>query len=62
MNLQPAAGLCLVALGVIAFVDRNRPQQAHSRYFLVLPNFGPIAQALIGIIFAVLGSVLLFTA
>jgi hypothetical protein len=62
VNLQPAAGLCLIVLGTVAFLDRYRPQQAHSHYFLVLPNFGPITQAVIGIIFTVLGLALLFMA
>jgi len=62
VSLQGPAGVCLVIFGAIAFLDRDRPEQAHSHYYFVLPNFGPVIQAVIGVVFTALGFVLLFTA
>lgn len=58
--MQTAVGLTIIALGVIHFLDRDRPPQEVHTYFLGAPH-SSIGRGALAVMEVAIGFLLLFT-
>lgn len=59
--MTQVAGLILLLFGVMAFVDRARPTEARSTYYLFDPHFGPRGRTISAFVLVVAGAALLLS-
>jgi hypothetical protein len=60
-GLQQLAGMCLLLMGLVAFLDRDRPTQARSDYYWYDVRVGTVGRSVGSLVAISIGAVLLLT-